>query len=109
LAAYLALLLAGLGVAGASAQPCPSQTLTFQQGDGGPHSQTHGAIIWVQAPTTNYGSDLQMLTNAQAQFASRSLVRFPELFGPLPGQVPPGSTIVSATLGVINHGRRPWL
>lgn len=68
------------------------ETVSFQEGDGGAYSSTHATTI---SSSPNQGTVVVVTvvtTNTQA------LLRFPDMIGINPGQVPPGATIVSATL-----------
>ena len=76
-----------------------SQTLTFQQGDGGAYSTTEDTYIEASAPNTNYGTSSDLFVMSASGSPSKNvLIRFPNIFGPNPGQVPPGAVIQSATL-----------
>jgi len=91
----------GLMVAGL-AQAAPQQTLGFQQGDGGAFSETDATYIQaadsgiVPASDRNFGSAETLEVDDTR--LSRGLIRFGDVFGPSPGQVPLGSTIHHATL-----------
>lgn len=77
-------------------------TLTFQKGEGGAFSETDDAYIYAGAPDQNFGSELDLLVDDGNCIANgticRSLLTFPDFIGPNPGQVAPGSAIISATL-----------
>ena len=76
-------------------------TLTFQQGDGGSFSTTEATYILAELPTTNFGSDPELLSETDpVQGTSRSLISFTDFIGGSIGQVALGSTINSATLRV---------
>jgi hypothetical protein len=84
------------------------QTVTFQRGDGGLYSETDDTFIFAGAPTTNYGTNETLQVDGGGcvdlsqvpQEVCRSLIKFPAFLGPNPGQVPPGATILNATLAV---------
>lgn len=89
-------------MAAASSDGDESVTLTFQQGDGGAHSETDDAYIYSGEPDTNYGSVTELLVDADNCSANetvcRALIKFPDFIGPEASQVPAGATILSATL-----------
>src|SRR5262245_41613513 len=79
-----------------------STTVSFYEGDGGLYSATHGADI---PPTgsVNNGSGQTMSANVILVGSGYLLdktcyVRFPDIFGPNLGQIPPGATIEAASL-----------
>lgn len=79
-------------------------TLSFQKGDGGSYSETDDAHIRSEFPNNNYGTFHKLYVDGggcqggNATTVCKSLIKFPEFLGPNAGQVPEGSTIVSATL-----------
>jgi hypothetical protein len=85
-----------------SHQVVASTTVTFRKGDGGLYSETDDAFITSSKPTTNFGKDSHLRDDAKDCTAGggmcRSLLTFPNIFGPNPGQVPFGSRIISAKL-----------
>jgi len=70
-----------------------ADTLTFQQGDGGAYSTTDATYI--NESNFNFGSSI-VLTVVSGDV--HALIRFPDIVGINPGQIPPGSTIISASL-----------
>ncbi len=78
-----------------------SQTLSFQEGDGGAYSATSATYIASYGPTTNFGNfDVMAVVGDGTRPVSEALVKFPDVFGTQSGQIPQGSTILSATLEV---------
>jgi hypothetical protein len=86
-------------------------TLSFRKGDGGAFSETDDAFIYNGTPNGNRGSDAVLFVDAadciMRLTVCRSLLMFPNFIGTNAGQVPAGSTIVSATLelNVTNTGK----
>jgi hypothetical protein len=78
--------------------------ISFQHGVGG-YTGGRDTFLNKQAPNTNYGLNpglgIYGLGTGQEYHA---LISFESIFGFLPGQIVPGSTINSATLGVFNTG-----
>src|SRR6185436_16449172 len=74
-----------------------ADTLTFQQGDGGAYSATDATFIYNTA-AVNHGSDV-LLTAVVFDMVQQvhTLIRFPNIVGSNPGQVPAGASITSAT------------
>lgn len=72
----------------------PEQVATFS----GP-AQTDDAQISADSPNSNYGGALSINVDALSPHA-HAVVKFPNLIGSGPGQVPLDSTVVSATLQV---------
>src|SRR3989440_6459674 len=76
----------------------------FRRGDGGGFSETDDVSIQSGAPTTNYGAETKLFVDAKdcikAYLGSvcKTLLQFPAIFGPAPGQIPAGSHIVNASL-----------
>lgn len=89
-----------------------SETVTrsYQKGDGGAYSETDDTYLYSGAPNSNYGAELQTFVDADGCIASgtvcKALLKFPDFLGPLPGQVPLGSVIESASIeiGVTDPG-----
>jgi hypothetical protein len=86
----LLVLVALLSVASSSRA---DETVSFQEGDGGAYSATHATTISDNGINLGSNSFLSVTT-----FSSQALLRFPDMIGTNPGQVPPGATIISATL-----------
>ena len=79
-----------------------TQTLTFQDGDGGAYSTTQAAEIGLLNGTGN-GSGATMTASVTIYLSDltqtkRAFVRFPNIIGDNPGQIAAGSTIQEATL-----------
>lgn len=78
--------------------------LTLQHGVNG-YTGGHDTFLYKLTPNTNYGLNpglgISGLGTGQEYHA---LIGFDNIFGFLPGQILPGSTINSATLGVFNTG-----
>jgi hypothetical protein len=77
-----------------------ADTLTFQQGDGGAYSTTDATTINSETAVNFAASSVLTVTAGTVQ----ALIRFPGIFGSNPGQIPPGSTIISASLTVTMYG-----
>ena len=74
--------------------------VTFQQGTDG-YDGTEDTEVRQGAPTTSYGNTTTInadLNNGSG--VAQGLIQFDNIFGYGPGQIPPGSTINSATLTV---------
>jgi hypothetical protein len=83
--------------------PSFADTISFQEGallpGGGTYASTQDTEIQGAAPTTNLGSEPSLRADAdQLGFPAQSLVRFDDIFGAALGQIPLGSTIISAIL-----------
>jgi hypothetical protein len=78
-----------------------ADTLTFQQGDGGAYSETAATSIHLGIPWANYGTSgvLTVIT-----YEMQALIRFPDILGSNAGQIPPGSSIASASLTLTMYG-----
>lgn len=78
---------------------CEAQpvTLMFQQGLGG-YSATVDTFIESAAPTTGHGTEISVTVDLSP--LRQILLRFDNVFGAGPNQIPLGSTIQSATLTV---------
>ena len=76
----------------------PPTTVTYQQGVGS-YTGTRDTTLKSNSPTTNYGSQafLEWDTDA-APGTEMALLQFTDIFGSGAGQIPPGSTITSASL-----------
>jgi hypothetical protein len=90
-----------------SAAPPPTVTLTFQQGLNG-YAHSHDTQVRSDSPDTSFGVTTPLVVDgddngASGNQPSQALIRFDELFGSSPQQVPLGATITSATL-LINTG-----
>ncbi len=79
-------------------------TRTYQKGDGGPYSEIDDTYIYEGSRNRNYGAELKLFTDnadcISANTVCKSLIRFPDIIGPAPGQVPNGAQIYSATLEI---------
>jgi hypothetical protein len=97
-------LISFVAISAVSAAPALAVTITFRQGFAG-YSQAEDTVLSRQSPNTNFGasSGLSMGRLAQPN-ETHTLMAFYGIFGPGVGQIPVGSTINSATLGVINSG-----
>src|SRR5207249_9396955 len=84
---------------------------TFVRGDGGPFSETDDLYISDGSPNTNFGSDIMLLIDAVGcnppGGVCKSLIKSPSMIGPASGQIPAGSRIVDASLGlrITNDGK----
>jgi Calx-beta domain len=73
---------------------------TFQQGAGG-YTSTHDVDLFSISPTVNLGTDTVISVDQQDLNGERQgLLKFDNIFGSAPGQIPLGSTINSATLAL---------
>src|SRR5438034_1339085 len=88
----------------------------FLRGDGGLFSKTDDLYISDGRPNTNFGSDDILLIDAvdcnrgagnEPGGVCKSLIKFPSIIGPASGQIPVGSRIVNASLGlrITNDGK----
>src|SRR5436309_1682736 len=79
-------------------------SLTFRRGDGTAFGETDDLYIYSGATTTNYGTALKLLVDGLDCIAAgtvcKTLIKFPSIVGPNPGQIPTGSRIVNASLGM---------
>src|SRR5438132_409393 len=79
-------------------------SLTFRRGDGTAFGETDDLYIYSGATTTNYGTTLKLLVDGLDCIAAgtmcKTLIKFPSIVGPNPGQIPTGSRIVNASLGM---------
>jgi len=82
------------------ATPTPLM-VSFQEGVGG-YAGTQDAELREDTPAGNFGTGVAVTVDGDDPVASgfdaHALMRFDGIFGAGPGQIPPGSTIVSATL-----------
>jgi len=85
-------------IAGVFTTDAVTSIRTFQQGNHG-YASTLDTHIEAAAPGTPRGGDAQMVVDGSP--LSQGLVRFDEVIGDLPGQVPKNSTIVSAKLSLM--------
>jgi hypothetical protein len=86
-------------VAGDS-KPSARKTASFQTGVGG-YDGTVDIELWALAPTTILDTNPNATSDANNDGGeSQVLVRFEKIIGDGPGQIPPGSTVLSATLVV---------
>jgi hypothetical protein len=81
-------------------------TLTFQDGDGGAYSSTQAATIVEVFGATPNGLNGTIAVGVAGSIYDFSpgyaaFVRFPDIIGNSPGQIPPGSTIGSAALQLV--------
>ncbi len=74
-------------------------TVSFRQGTGG-YGGAHDTFIELANPNTPHGADA--LVTVDGSPLSQGLIRFDNLVGNGPGQVPPGATILSAKLSLYN-------
>jgi hypothetical protein len=84
------------------------QTVLFSGPD-----ETDDAQIYAGSPgdpDTNYGTATSINVDGENPHA-HAVIKFLNVFGDVPGQVPPGSSIVSATLGIncFDSGAVMWL
>jgi len=105
-------LLLGIGLLAASI--ARAETIVFQEGallpGGGPYAGTQDTEIEAADPMLPFGSRVAVRSDLDDRGAeTQGLLRFDGLFGALPDQIPPGSTITSAvlTLEVFNSSNVP--
>ena len=75
-----------------------ADTLTFQDGDGGAYSSTQGAYV---GTIINFGNGISAKLDVHSVYDLYiyiAFLRFPDIIGDNPGQIPSGSTIESASL-----------
>ena len=79
-----------------------AQSITVQQNDGNANITVTDNYIRADGATTAYANDIIRLRGlaAGAGAIRQGLIKFAGLFGTEPGQIPPGSSIQSATLSV---------
>lgn len=75
------------------------QALAFQQGVDG-YFGTRDTYVAENDANASFGSSTQNNVEAQAGHTTQSLIRFDQIFGSGPGQIPAGAIITSATLTV---------
>ncbi len=93
------LLMLWAGIAVAADRP-KSVTLSFRSGVDGYHG-TVDAEVWALAPTTILNVNPQVTSDSNNDGGeSQVLMRFDEIIGDRPRQIPPGAAIVSARLYV---------
>ena len=80
-----------------AASPTGADTVTFQQGVSG-YAGTQDTTIRNFNPDSNFGSSSIIEMQGPTTFIRRALVRFDNIIGTGPGQIPPLSRILSATL-----------
>lgn len=90
--------------------PDPVRFSSFQEGVDigyGTYTGTQDTFLWQTNPTTSYGdSTIDLLVDyPTGTEASQVLLRFDNIFGNGPGQVPLGSRILSATLAVDSNNQ----
>jgi len=78
-----------------------SVTTTFQQGVDG-YTGTHDTWLETDAPTVNHGNDASWEWDTSGE--AHGLVRFADIYGTGPGQIPVGSTILAATFRYVSFG-----
>jgi hypothetical protein len=84
-----------------------ADTLTFQQGDGGAYSTTDATFINDTA-AVNHGSDVLLAAVVFDMVQQvHAMIRFPDIVGNNAGQIPPGSSIISATLTMTVYNSNP--
>jgi hypothetical protein len=92
-------LVAAIGIP-ADPQKAGRQTITFQNGLNG-YAGTVDVEVWAVAPHTCLEGNINASTDANNDGGeSQILMRFDDLIGPKPGQIPPKSTIHDAKLVV---------
>src|SRR5688572_28007819 len=79
---------------------------SFRDGDGGPYSETDDVYIISNDPDKNFGTNTKLFVDGAGCKTSpssvcKTLIKFPDFIGPNSGQVPPESTIISASLDLI--------
>lgn len=92
---------------GLEAQPPPDvTTVTFQNGVNG-YTGTVDTLLKASSPTENFGKLTELIVDTKDQYLSgnplHSLLKFVDIIGNGPGQIPAGSEIVSATLSLETH------
>ena len=97
--ALVALLLATVGSLGSHAST--AVTKTFRQGDANGSTVTDGGVTNA-TPNTNYATAGYIAVNVST--GGHALIRFENVFGNGPNQIPDGSTITSATVDLYLSG-----
>jgi hypothetical protein len=75
-------------------------TLTFREGDGSAYSNTNDAQGNEEYPNYNLESSAYLSAGGPSGYQRVCFVQFPDIIGSNQGQIPPTSTIVSATLTI---------
>jgi hypothetical protein len=76
-------------------------TVTYQKGvSGSPYDETKDTKIWDKMPTYCFVVDTETSIRSTPWGNGRYLIKFPNIIGANPGQIPKGSTITSATLSL---------
>jgi hypothetical protein len=75
-----------------------SKTLTFQEGDGGAYSSTQAAYFYTLSSKPITPTSVLTVASVYDLPTYVAILRFPNIIGSNPGQIPPGSSIQSATL-----------
>jgi hypothetical protein len=75
-------------------------TLTFQEGDASAYSNTNDAQGNEEYPNYNLESSAYLSAGGPSGYQRVCFVQFPDIIGSNQGQIPPTSTIVSATLTI---------
>ncbi len=85
-------------IAGAFTTDPAVATATFRQGANGYSGATD---TWIEPanPNANHGSDAKLVVDGSP--TSQGLIKFDNIFGNGPGQVPVGATILSAKLSIV--------
>lgn len=81
----------------------PPVTVTYQNGDGNGYTGTVDTYLHAGTATTNHGGDADVQVDVPGTVpadAKHGLLRFDNIFGSGPNQIPPGATISSANLTV---------
>ena len=76
---------------------------TFQQGTGG-YSGTEDTELSSTAPSSNFGANASIDVDHEVASDNQALILFNNIFGTGTGQIPAGSTIVSASLRLYASG-----
>lgn len=85
-----------------------AETLSFQQGDGGAYSETAATTLTDERHIGHGGNFILSVVMFDLVQTSQSFIRFPDIIGNAPGQIPPGSTITFAVLDLtIYNGPTP--
>ena len=91
-------LLAVLSLLTLTATQVSAETLMFRQGDSGAYSSTQGAYVTLMTQTGNGSSTIIRVSSMFDFPLTLGFLRFPNIIGNDAGQIPPGSTIESASL-----------
>ncbi|RZL10805.1 MAG: DUF4347 domain-containing protein, partial [Rubrivivax sp.] len=80
--------------------PSPSSSgISFQDGVGG-YTGTQDTYVEAASPNTSYGNSTSLVVDNGSPNGRQTLIKFDDLFGNGPGQIPYGSIITSASLTV---------